>query len=93
MTGHLDPVRWPAADLKRIILIAVGARYGHHIVTADRTLAPYGSAVPHRTNDATGRLRIVRSSPTPTLEALSGKNQRRPGSGSLAPHGLDLKPI
>lgn len=46
VTGHLDPVRWPAADIEGTILIAVGARYGKHIVIADGTLAPHGSATP-----------------------------------------------
>lgn len=40
VTGHLNPVRWPAADIEGTILIAVGARYGQHIVTADGSLAP-----------------------------------------------------
>lgn len=68
VTGHLDPVRWPPADIEGTILIAVGARYGEHIITADGTLVPYGSTAPERINDSTPRFRITRSGPTPTLE-------------------------
>ena len=72
VTGHLDPVRWPATDIEGTILLAVGARYGRHIVTGDGTLAPYDPTVAERINDTTPRFRIVRSGPTPTLEAPIG---------------------
>ncbi|MGO1183943.1 MAG: hypothetical protein ACTMHS_12940 [Micrococcaceae bacterium] len=68
VTGHLNPVRWPPADIEGTILIAVGARYGNHIVTTYGTLAPYGSITPERINESTPRFRITRSGPTPTLE-------------------------
>ncbi|GAB3767763.1 hypothetical protein [Microlunatus parietis] len=68
MTGHLDPVRWPPADIDGTILVAVGARYGQHVVAADGTLAPYEPTAVERINDSTPRFRIVRSGPTPTLE-------------------------
>lgn len=68
VTGHLDPVRWPAADIEGTILIAVGARYGQHVVTADGTLAPNDPATEERINDATVRFRITHGGPAPTLE-------------------------
>lgn len=71
MTGHLNPVRWPPAHIDGTVLIAVGARYGEHVVTADGGLAPYGSTAPERINDSTPRFRITRSGPTLT--------PRRPG--------------
>lgn len=68
VTGQLSPVRWPEADIEGTILIAVGARYGNHIVTADGALAPYDPTATERINDATARFRITRSGPTPTLD-------------------------
>lgn len=72
VTGHLNPVRWPAADIVGTILIAVGARYGDHIVTADGTLAPYDPTAAERINDTTARFRITRSGPTPALDGPVG---------------------
>lgn len=68
VTGHLKPVRWPPANIEGTILIAVGARYGQHVVTADGTLAPHDPATVDRVKDATPRFRITRSGSTPTLE-------------------------
>ncbi|HBS72911.1 MAG TPA: hypothetical protein DEB55_00810, partial [Microbacterium sp.] len=67
VAGHLNPVRWPAADIEGTILIAVGARYGQHVVTADGSLAAYDSDVATRVNDSTPRFRFVRSGPMPVL--------------------------
>lgn len=72
VTGHLNSVRWPPADVDGTVLIAVGARDGEHIVTADGRLAPYGSTAPERINDSTPRFRITRSGPIPTLEGPVG---------------------
>lgn len=68
VTGQLSPVRWPLADIEGTILIAVGARYGQHVVTAEGTLVPYDSTAPARVAASTPRFRITRSGPTPTLE-------------------------
>ncbi len=68
MTGHLNPVRWLAADIEGTILLAAGARHGDHIVTADGTLAPYDPATVEPINDSTTRFRITRSGPAPMLE-------------------------
>lgn len=68
VTGHLNPVRWPAAHIDGTVLIAVGARYGEHVVTADGTLAPYDPTAAKQINDASPRFRIIRSGPAPTLE-------------------------
>lgn len=68
VTGHLNPIRWPAANIQGTILIAVGARYGEYVITADGMLAPYEPPAVKRINDATPRLRITRSGPTPNLE-------------------------
>lgn len=68
VTGQLSPVRWPAADVEGTILIAVGARYGQQVVTADGALAPGDSTIPARVTDSTPRFRIVHSGPTPVLE-------------------------
>ena len=67
VAGHLNPVRWPAADIEGTILIAVGACYGQHVVTADGSLAAYDSDVATRDNDSTPRFRFVRSGPMPVL--------------------------
>lgn len=40
MTGHLDLVRWRPVDIEGTILIAVGARYGEHVVTAAGQFRP-----------------------------------------------------
>lgn len=68
VTGHLDPVGCPPGDVDSTVLIAVGARYGEHVVTADGGLAAYGSTAPERINDSTPRFRITRSGPSPTLD-------------------------
>lgn len=68
VTGHLDPVRWPATDIEGAILIAVGARYGQHVVTTDGTFAPYDPTAAEQINDTTQRFRIIRSGLTPTLQ-------------------------
>lgn len=68
VSGQLDPVRWPPAEINGTILIAVGARYGHLVLTADGTFAPYDPATVDRVNDATARFRITRSGSPPTLE-------------------------
>lgn len=68
MTGHLNPVRWPPADIEGIILIAVGACYGQHVVGADGTLASADSIAPARIGDGTPRFRVVRNGPALTLE-------------------------
>jgi len=82
MTGHLSPVRWPEAHIEGTILIAVGARYGWLVVTADGTLAPHDLTAPARTSNSTPRFRIVRSSPTLTLE---GPIPARSGAGTVSP--------
>jgi len=68
VTGHLDPVRWPPTDIEGTILIAVGARYGPHVVTADGALVPYDSTSPSRVSDSTPRFRIARSGATPAFD-------------------------
>lgn len=68
VAGHLNPVRWPAADIDGTILIAVGARYGEYIVTADGTLARSDSTAVERIKDSSPRFRIVCSGSMPTLE-------------------------
>lgn len=68
VTGHLNPVRWPAAEIAGTILIAVGARYGQQVVSADGSLATYDSDAATRVNESTPRFRIVRSGPVPTLD-------------------------
>ncbi|GFZ82606.1 hypothetical protein [Nesterenkonia alkaliphila] len=70
--GHLNPVRWPANDIEGTILIAVGARYGQHVVTPDGSLALYDSDAATRVNDSTPRFRIVRSGPMPVLANSTG---------------------
>lgn len=68
VTGQLSPVRWPPADIEGTILIAVGARYGQNIVSADGTLVPHHTTTPARVADSTPRFRIIHSGPTPVLE-------------------------
>lgn len=68
VTGHLDPVRWPSANIDGTILIAVGARYGKQVVTADGALAPHGTTATERINGTTARFCVTRSGPTPILE-------------------------
>lgn len=70
VTGQLSPVRWPEADIEGtiVIVIAVGARYGQHVVTAEGTLAPADSTAPARIGDSTPRFHIVCSGQMPTLE-------------------------
>lgn len=59
VTGHLDPVCWPEADIEGTILIAAGARYGQFVVTADGSLAPYDAKGSTRVNDGTARFRML----------------------------------
>ncbi|MDQ2873405.1 MAG: hypothetical protein M3Y33_00635 [Actinomycetota bacterium] len=68
MTGRLNPVPWPPADVEGTILIAVGARYGQYVLAADGALAPPDSIAPARVSDSTQRFRIVRSGSVPILE-------------------------
>jgi hypothetical protein len=69
VTGHLDPVRWPAADIDGTMLIAVGARYGKQGVTADGALAPLDATTHVGVSEAAPRFHIVRGGPVPVLEA------------------------
>lgn len=75
VTGHLNPVRWPAVDIEGTILIAVGARYGQHVVTADGTFVPHESTTPALVTDSTPRFRIIRSGETPMLEGPAAPAQ------------------
>lgn len=68
VTGQLSPVRWPRADIEGTILIAVGARYGQNIVSADGALVPRHTTMPARVANSTPRFRIIHSGPTPVLE-------------------------
>lgn len=69
VTGHLDPVRWPAANIDGTILIAVGARYGKQVVTADGALAPLDATTHVGASEAAPRFHIVRGGPAPVLDA------------------------
>lgn len=68
VTGHLNPVRWPAVEIEGTILIAVGARYGEHSVAANGVLAAYDPTATERINDATPRFCITGSGSAPILE-------------------------
>lgn len=68
VTGHLNPVRWPEAEVEGTILIAVGASYGQSVLTGDGLLAPSGSTGLAHASESAQRFRIVRSGPTPTLQ-------------------------
>lgn len=67
VTGHLDPVRWPPADIEGTIVLAVGARYGQFVLTGDGVLAPTDSTVSVCASESAPRFRIVHSGPTPVL--------------------------
>lgn len=69
VTGHLDPVRWPAVDIDGTILIAIGARYGMQVVTADGTLALLEATTHVRASEAAPRFHLVRGGPVPVLDA------------------------
>lgn len=68
VTGHLNPVRWPEAEVEGTILIAVGARYGQSVLTGDGILAPSDPTAPAGAGESAPRFRITRSGPTPTLQ-------------------------
>lgn len=72
VTGHLDPVRWPTANIDGTILIAVGARYGRHVVTGEGTLTSAGLTSPIRIDETTPRFRLVHSGAPPILEGPAG---------------------
>ena len=72
VTGALNPVRWPEAEVAGTIFLAVGARYGQSVLTSDGILAPDDSTAPVHASESAPRFRIVRSGPTPTLQGPVG---------------------
>lgn len=84
VTGHLSPVRWPAADIEGTILIAVGARYGEYVVAADGRLAPYDPTSAERADDSSPRFRVVRSGPIPVVEPRAVGARGRMPSGPMS---------
>jgi len=67
MTGHLDPARWPRAEIEGIILIAVGTRYRQHVVTPEGTLSPAEPSAPAPVGEDAMRFRILHSGPALVL--------------------------